>query len=101
MSAARPKGWTFYVPVAVGILTILSVITGAAVKVDARYETREAAKAMADDNERDRLETKLQLYQLQLAQLRSKLDKSADDEQEIAYLVGAIAAIRARLDHLQ
>jgi hypothetical protein len=88
------------IPMIVGALAILSALGGAATWVDSRYETSAHATQQEQYDEQGRIELDLQVKQLKLNQLRAKTAPTQDDEDEIKYLVDAIALLRKRLEGL-
>ncbi len=96
------------IPLAVGGLAIVSTLIGAGKYVDARYELREHpayelkdhADRRYEDDERSRLESQLEVYELKLSYLMDKSVRSAQDEAEIKYLEDVISKIRQRLKGL-
>jgi hypothetical protein len=88
------------VGLAVGVFAILGSLAGAASWVDSRYETTAHATQQEQYDEQGRIELDLQVKQLKLAQLRAKSVHTQDDEDDIRYLIDAIALLRKRLEGL-
>ena len=83
---------------AVGSIAIVSALYAGAMKFDTRYAHTSALAQMSEDSEQARLELQLELYKLELAQLRGKAEQTAEDKDREAYLVAVIAKITERLD---
>jgi hypothetical protein len=89
------------IPLIVGCISIGGAVVGMGHYVDNRYETRTHIAQLRQDDERGRLETQLDVYQLKLDFLLSKPTRTPQDEQEIKYLEDVIAKIRQRLKGLE
>lgn len=89
------------IPMIVGAISISGAAVGLATWVDGRYETRAHTSQMRQDDERARLESQLEVYQLKLDFLESKPSPTPQDSQEIHYLEEVIAKIRTRLKGLE
>jgi hypothetical protein len=89
------------IPMLVGCVSLAGAAVGVGHYVDNRYELREHTAQMRQDDERARLESQLEVYQLKLDFLLGKSVQTPQDQQEIKYLEDVIAKIRTRLKGLE
>jgi len=85
----------------VGALAIIGSMTGAAFWVDGHYETRSHVAQMRSDDERARVQSDIDLYQLKIDYLQDKSVKTSEDQQEIEYLKALVAKLRDRLKNIE
>jgi len=89
------------IPMLVGCVSLGGAAVGVGHYVDNRYELRTHTAQMRQDDERSRLESQVEVYQLKLDFLLDKTARTPQDEQEIKYLEDVIAKIRQRLKGLE
>jgi hypothetical protein len=89
------------IPMMVGCMSIAGGAVGVGHYIDNRYELRSHAQQTRQDDERGRLESQLEVYQLKLDFLLNKTARTPQDDQEIHYLEDVIAKIRQRLKGLE
>jgi len=85
---------------AVGALAILGSLAGTAKWIEGHYETRAHVAQMRSDDERSRIQSDIDLYQLKIDYLQDKIVKTPEDQQEIEYLKGLVAKLRDRLKNI-
>lgn len=88
------------ISIAVGALAIFGSVAGGVRWVDGRYDTRVHVAQMRQEDEQQRIQSDIDLYQLKLNYIESKTVQTQEDKNEIAYLEHLITALRDRLKQI-